>query len=163
MKASGKPIVWEKEKVGDVYSTGSAPRIAGKEFLIDATVQGNSSQGIIVAHGGSAAGYSLYIKEGRAVFAVRYSSARLDRIAASLSDAGMHHIRAVGNKAGVLRLTIDDTEPMTQEASGLLSTHPQEDLCIGHDDRNPVDVESPRKPFTGKIVGLKVVVAPKPQ
>ena len=147
--------------MGDVYATGSAPRIAGKEFLIDATIQGDSAEGVIVAHGGSAAGYSLYVKDGRIVFSVRYSSVRLDRVAVALAEAEMHRIQAIANADGVLRLKVDDAEPVTQEASGTLSTHPQENLCIGHDDANPVDVEAPRKPFSGKIAGVKVTVASK--
>ncbi len=34
--------------------------------------------------------------------------------------------------------------------------HPAESLCIGHDDENPVDEESPSVAFQGKLLRLKL-------
>jgi hypothetical protein len=39
-----------------------------------------------------------------------------------------------------------------------LKSHPQEDLSIGHDDRNPVDPESPTKPLKASLISLEIVV-----
>lgn len=45
-----------------------------------------------------------------------------------------------------------------QESPGLLQSHPQEDLCIGHDDKNPVDPDSPRSKFKGQITRAGVAL-----
>ncbi len=53
--------------------------------------QSNDSKaqsGVIVAQGGSAVGYALYLKEGRLVFAVRRSSADITRIISAEIAAG---------------------------------------------------------------------------
>jgi hypothetical protein len=44
------------------------------------------------------------------------------------------------------------------KSHGLLNRHPQEDICIGHDDKNPVDTEAPKSRINGKLSGLKVSV-----
>jgi hypothetical protein len=45
----------------------------------------------------------------------------------------------------------------TISASGsMITKHPQEDLCVGFDAKNPVDSESPKAPFQGKIVSVRV-------
>ena len=47
------------------------------------------------------------------------------------------------------------------KSHGLLNRHPQEDICIGHDDKNPVDSEAPTASINGKLSGLKVSVGAK--
>ena len=47
------------------------------------------------------------------------------------------------------------------KSHGLLNRHPQEDICIGHDDKNPVDTEAPKSRINGKLSGLKVSVGAK--
>ena len=44
------------------------------------------------------------------------------------------------------------------KSHGLLNRHPQEDICIGHDDKNPVDTEAPTARINGKLSNLKVAV-----
>ncbi|MEM1297255.1 MAG: sulfatase, partial [Verrucomicrobiota bacterium] len=60
-----KPIDWKKAKIGDDFSPGSAPNIAKKSFTISAKVSGENLNGVIVSHGGSQVGYSLYIQDGK--------------------------------------------------------------------------------------------------
>jgi arylsulfatase A len=161
-KPAGKPLNWGKVKLGNVYATGSAPAVAGKAFSIHCSVSaaadGKPPSGVIVAHGGSAIGYSLYVKDGSIVFATRHRNDSVTRIAALVEKSGTTKIVAGIAKDGTLKLTVNDAQAVTAKSPGLLKSHPQEDLSIGHDDRNPVDVESPKKPFQGKLVELRVVV-----
>lgn len=153
-KPSGKPVDWNRFELGDTYASGSAPAVAGKPFRIEATVAGDNLQGVIVAHGGSAVGYSLYVNEGKVVFAIRTSNETVKRVAVPLSGAKAH-IRAELDSNGTMSIATDSKSAQPAE---LISRHPQESLCIGHDDRNPVDPEAPKGKFNGKIAALKVLV-----
>ncbi|MFT5469616.1 MAG: arylsulfatase A [Verrucomicrobiales bacterium] len=152
--AGGKPIDWAKVKAGDVYAPASAPGVANKPFTVSCMIDGEKPSGVIVAHGGSAVGYSLYLKDGQIVFAVRGGSG-VDRIEAPAA-AGATEIAASLGKGGKLSLSVNDGAPVTAKAGGLLNRHPQEDFCVGHDNKNAVDEEAPKGSFTGTISDLKV-------
>jgi arylsulfatase A len=158
-KATGKPLDWSQVKLGDVYSSGSAPAIARKAFSINCSVvpaDGKAGEGVIVAHGGSAIGYTLYVKGNSVVFATRHSSEDVRRVKAPAVTSGAMEIHAELNKDGTLILSVNDGASVKSKSPGLLKNHPQEDLSIGHDDRNPVDPESPPKPFKGLLMSLKI-------
>ncbi|MHC4878264.1 MAG: sulfatase family protein [Planctomycetota bacterium] len=158
-KPSGKPIDWSKVKAGDVYASASAPAIAGKPFRIECQISGKPTSGVIVAHGGSVVGYSLYIKDGNVVFAVRLKNSVIHRVSSPLAANGQRKVVAALAADGTLSLLLNDGKPVSAEASGLLPSHPQEDLCIGHDAGNPVDDNSPRNRFDGRIQSTTVTVS----
>jgi hypothetical protein len=57
------------------------------------------------------------------------------------------------------KLSIQVGEKSVEAKShGLLSRHPQEDICVGHDDKNPVDTEAPSTRINGKLTDLKVSI-----
>lgn len=60
-----------KLKSGDELTGEDLPEIAGKTIAITAMITKPAADGVIVAQGGSAHGYSLYMKAGRVVFATR--------------------------------------------------------------------------------------------
>lgn len=157
----GKPIEWGKVKLGDTYSTGSAPKIAGKHFAIDVKFESDLKNGVLVAHGGSSVGYSLYVKENQVVFAVRVSGNDIFRIPARLGDGDVHHVRAFLSAGREVHIEVDGEEPIvTRNGKFVIGNHPQEDFCIGHDDKNPVDPEAPSEKFGGKLISLKVESVP---
>lgn len=159
-KPSGKPIDWGSIKLGDIYASASAPAIAGKEFSISCSVipvDGNAGQGVIVAHGGSVIGYSLYLKDDVVVFVTRNGGV-VSRVKSRISAGEALEITAGLMKDGTLTLKISNAQPATARSPGLLKSHPQEDLSIGLDDRNPVDPESTAKPFKGQLKALRIVV-----
>lgn len=159
-KPAGKPLDWSNVKLGDVYASASAPAIARKAFSITCSVvpaDGKAGEGVVVAHGGSAIGYSLYVKADSVVFAVRNAGV-VSRVKSSISLGDAVKVVAEMTKDGTLSLKINDAQPVTAESPGLLKSHPQEDLSIGHDDRNSVDPESPTKPFKGLLTSLRISV-----
>lgn len=149
-----KALDWSKAKVGDVYSSGRAPNFTRKPISISATIEATDPAGVIVAHGGSVIGYSLYIKDGSCFFAIRLSADRLRVAKADIGD-GRSTIRAELNQQGMLSLQINKSEAATS-TGGLLKRHPSESLCIGHDDGNPVDPAAPRPAFNGELLELKL-------
>ncbi len=155
--AKGKPIDWTKIKMGDAFTAASAPQIAGKPFQIHCKVQA-TTDGVIVAHGGSAIGYALYYKNGEVVFAVRHAASDIARIhSGKLTRNGELQIVAGLDAKGTITLTTGSLNTGA-ETSGTLSKQPQEDFCVGHDSQNPLDEQAPRKPFGGKILELRVDV-----
>lgn len=157
-KASSKPIDWNKIKAGDAYGSGSAPAIAGKPFVIDCTIEADAPSGIILAHGGSAVGYALYAKDGNIVFAVRHSSSEVHRVAIPAVAGKPIRIQAGLGTDGTLGLSLNESEAVTAKSRGLLGSHPMEDFCLGHDNRNPLDDEAPNQRFNGKILTARVVI-----
>ena len=163
-KPAGKPVNWNKVKVGDVYASGSGPAIAGKPFSIEAKIAGEDLNGVIVSHGGSSVGYSLYAKEGKIVFAVRVSNTEIRRVSIPW-DHSQYPITAQVTEKGVMKLMSLEKPGlgggMISASGKLIGSHPQEDLCIGHDAKNPVDPESPKGKFSGQIQSLKVELVKK--
>ncbi len=156
-QASGKPIDWKKVKIGAAHASAVAPQIAGKPFRIRCTVD-VSGDGVIVAHGGSAIGYSLYVKDGAVVFAVRHDSDSIHRVVASTNRDAKASVDANLRIDGTITLKINDRLSAGVETPGLLNRLPLEDFCIGHDNKNPLDDQAPRERFSGTIADLLVDV-----
>jgi len=159
-KASGKPIDWKKVKVGDVYSADSAPPVAGKPFTVSCTIERKATgDGVLVAHGGSAVGYALYVKGEQLVFALRHGSDKVTRVTSPLSAGASAKVVATLKKDGTATLQIGDSEPASAKSPGTLGGHPAEELCVGHDNGNPVDDEAPTDKWAGAITGVAVTVS----
>ena len=159
-KETGKPLDWSKVKLGDVYAPASAPAIAGKAFSIDCSVVpagGKAGEGVIVAHGGTVIGYSLYLKADLVIFATR-NAGIVSRVEFPVVRSEAMKIAAGITKDGTLSLKVNDAQPVFNKSPGPLKSHPQEALSIGHDDLNPVDPESPSKPFQGLLTSLRIAV-----
>jgi arylsulfatase A-like enzyme len=155
--ASRQPIDWNQLKIGAAFASNSAPQIAGQPFQIHAKVE-PTTDGIILAHGGSAVGYALYVKNGEVVFAVRHAAGDIDRIhSAKLNNRVETQIVAGLDAKGGINLTVGKLT-IEGKTSGPISKQPQEDFCVGHDNQNPLDEQAPRKPFGGKILELRVTV-----
>jgi arylsulfatase A len=110
---------------------------------------------VIVAHGGNTAGYALYLKEGRVVFAVRTAKDAVTEVQ-SEPIKGAVGVTAKLGADGTMTLTVGDRAAVIGKARGVLPRQPQEDFCLGHDNGQPVANYSKGKPFEGKITELKV-------
>ncbi|NNE90084.1 MAG: sulfatase [Verrucomicrobiales bacterium] len=155
---TGKPIDWKGLKVGSTYHTSGVKEFAGKPFTVKATIEANAPKGVIVAHGGSAAGYSIYAKDGHMIFAVRTGNADIAR-AKSPVPAGKSTVTARLEKDGSISISVNDGAPVKAKNSGvLINRHPQENFCVGHDDANPVDTDAPGGKFNGKVSGVSFEV-----
>ena len=156
-KPTGKPLDWSKVKLGGVYASGTAPAIAGKPFTVECKVEAPIPDGVLLAHGGSSVGYALYAKGGKITFAVRPGNASISRVTTKLRT-GTNQIHATLDAKGTLSLTINAEQTSTTKGTGLIRNHPQEDLSIGHDVKNPVDEQAPRTQFKGKTSNIRVKI-----
>ncbi len=151
-----RKIGWQKLKVGDSFPAASAPKVANKTFTIKCSANARKTDGVLVAHGGTQAGYVLYAKSGRLTFSVRVSGSRLRSVRADLPE-GNTAINARLMENGRMQILLNDKVAASLDQKGLLiGKHPQEDFCIGHDNGNPVDAAAPKAAFKGAIGDIRV-------
>jgi arylsulfatase A-like enzyme len=151
-----KPIDWAKVKLGDSHPTGSLPNLKDKSISIQATLDiaaGEKAHGILISHGGSAVGYTLYAKQGILFFTVRLGQNAFQRIATRVPEGNLDIIARLNAKKFSLHVGKNSTEAKSQ---GLLDKHPQESFDVGRDDKNLVDPEAPKEPINGRFINLKV-------
>jgi len=159
---SGRPVAWDKLKIGDTLDTDQAPQVTGRAFVITCQVEPKSPNGVIVAHGGSSVGYSLYLKDGRLVFAVRTGGAKIARITADQAVPGRLAVEARLAADGAITLAINGRTAATGRAGGTLGRQPQEEFCVGHDNRVPLDDYDGKSRFDGALSDLKGTTASAP-
>ena len=152
-KGAGKvsPETKFELKQGDELKGETAPAIGGRPFHIRAEITEMAKEGVILAQGGSAEGFTLYLKDSKPTFALRrgnklsYISAREAIIAKSFV------LEADITAEGAMTLTIDGQKASEGKSPGLLNRTPAKGLTVGQDTTAPVgDYEAPFK-FEGKL------------
>ena len=153
----GKPVSWAKVKLGDVYPSNRVPTVVKKAFKISGAVETkDTSEGVVISHGGTQVGYSLYLTAGKLVFAVSAGKKQLERVAVAMQP-GKREFSAGLDQEGRLFVQVDGGEVARSKGGKYWITKvPQEDLSIGFDDANPVDPEAPKAKFSGSLIQLKV-------
>ncbi|MDF1739587.1 MAG: sulfatase [Verrucomicrobiales bacterium] len=159
-KGPSKPVNWKRLKNGSAIEPTSVPDIAGKAFTIQCAITPGDAppEGVILAHGGSAVGYSLYATGDEVVFAVKNRGGQLTRIRTKI-EIGASQISASLLKTGSAALSVNNRRVSSAESPGLLHKHPQENFCVGHDDKNPVDESAPSGEFNGSISGISLMIS----
>lgn len=155
--APAKAMALDALKVGDTLSGAQAPQIVGRPLTISCTLEGKPQNGVLAAHGGTATGYALYLKDGHAVFAVHPSGGELVRLTSPnpLPENATLEARVAAD--GALSLKVNGEAVATQKLAGPLNRQPQEPFCVGFDSANPVDPAYANLPrFAGPIRAIKV-------
>jgi arylsulfatase A-like enzyme len=145
----------ETLKPGDTLTSEAAPQIASKPFTISCVVETDRKDAILLAHGGSAIGYALHMKDGHVYFAVRNTADKLTEISSG-EMKGPAKIIASLAADGTMTLTVDDQPAVTGKAAGLIARQPQEDFCLGHDNKVAVTTYSTKELFHGSISSLTI-------
>ena len=153
-KRPSKPIDWTGARIGKTYPTHAAANLVSRPFEVGCTVRGEGLRGVLIAHGGSVTGYSLYVRQGQVVFALRRTDSSIHRVQLPIVSSAEQKIvaKAEGKQ---LTLRVND-RVITAESAGLLLKHPSENVAIGFDDRMPVDPQSPQEKFNGALSKINV-------
>jgi hypothetical protein len=152
------PVALEALKPGDVLPSAAAPQIANRAFGLSCTVETTQSNAVLLAHGGRVAGYALFLRDGRVVFAVRTGAGEAPTEVATPAVAAMPaRILATVAADGALSLTVNDAAPVRGQAPGLIPRQPAENFCLGHDDAQPVATYTGRENFAGTIQRLQFI------
>lgn len=128
-----------------------APSIANKSISIVAKFDAKAPGGVIVAQGGVAQGYTLFLdKEGKLNFLVR-----VDREAVSVVSpqplTGLHTVIARLGADRSLTLSLDGQVVAQGRATKFIPSQPMDGLSVGSDTDGAVGPYESPYPFTGNI------------
>jgi arylsulfatase A-like enzyme len=145
-------------KSGDHLDKADAPQIGKRPFVITATIEADAkTNGVIVAQGGTANGYSLYVKEGVVHFVVRSESKPIDLAAdVVLQEKKKLSVSASLNTDGLLDIQLDGKSIAKPRKASTINNTPADGLDVGEDRGAAVgDYKGPFK-FTGTIDKVEV-------
>jgi len=140
-------------KQGEDLSGGKAPFCAGRKVTIRATIESKGKDGVILAHGGDKAGYSLYIRDGKLVLGVRRDWKLTEAVASSLPEGRITVLATIG-RTGKMTISVVGKQVATADAKGKL-TQPGDGLQVGNDLIKPVGKYTATK-FAGTIIKLSL-------
>jgi len=129
---------------------------AGKPLSVEAWIRAAKGDGVVVARGGPAHGYALFVKGGRPQFAVRVKN-EVDEVSAKEKVVGKWvHLVGVLTDDKKLQIYVNGKLAGSAEASGFVASDPAQPMEIGCDDGgNAGDYRSPFG-FNGIIDEVRV-------
>lgn len=142
-------------KQGDHLDRAHSPNLKGRSFTITADFEAKGADGVIVAQGGTANGYALYLHEGKLTFVVRITGTTTS-IAAAESISGAHAATAHLAADGSLTLKLDGQIVAEGKTKGTLPAMPVDGLDVGADTAGLVGNYGPANSFVGTIKSVTV-------
>jgi arylsulfatase len=143
-------------KPGANVSAQKGPFVVGRSIQIQANLK-STGEGVIVAQGGEADGYSLYIKDGRLTFTSRIRS-KITTIASK---------EKVTNGAAMIELTLAKNGDVSFEGAGVkasgktpgpMAVQPIDGLQVGSDTGGPVGIYKAPFEFQGELNSVQLYV-----
>ena len=142
-------------KSGDAVASNAAPQVGGRGFQISAQIDSTAPKGVILAQGGAANGYALFVRDGKLALALRVQKALTVITADKALEPGVRKVTARLAADGTVALTVDGDKVGEGKAS-LIPKQPGEGLNVGGDGSNAVgEYEAPAE-FSGKVENATV-------
>jgi arylsulfatase A-like enzyme len=130
-----------------------APKVAGGRSLqIKGTIRANSPSGVVLAHGGNRAGYSVYLQEGFLCFATCVNNKRTV-IRSSAAITGSASFEANWHSRGEAFLKVNG-KLVGKEQVGIIHQEPGDSIQIGADLIQGVGDYNTPNHFSGIIENL---------
>ena len=143
-------------KMGAHLERNQAPAIVNRGFTITAKFSGKETNGVLVAQGGIARGYALFLQDGKLTFLYRLSTENAVSIATTESVSGAHTAVAKIDADGKMSLSLDDKIVATGKAPELIRTMPVDGLEVGSDAAGQVGPYSDENNFHGQIDSVRI-------
>ena len=142
---------------GDQVKRDLAPDFSGNPFELIVTFErGKAKDGVLVSHGGSTSGYSLYLDDGRIVFACR-NRGTLNRLRSNEPlPTGKIIVTARLGRDGRAEVRLGDKVLAEGGSFPLIETFPQDPLEVGNDSLSSVSNYKGNTRFQGKINQVKL-------
>lgn len=138
-------------KAGDRLERDKSPAVAGRAFTITAKFDTRGAKdGVIIAQGGSAHGYAMFLVDGRLSFLVR-SGSGVATATASRAISGVHVAVARLDRNGKLSLALDGQPAASADTRGPMTTMPVDGLDVGCDTAGAVGPYKAPNRFIGEI------------
>lgn len=152
---------WKSDKeifsVTDVKAKHPAkPDVAMKPFYVNAQVNAEAKDGVIIAQGGGAYGFSLYVQGGVAHFAIRNSS-QLAVVKGRGEIPLNKDIEISGRltRAGTIEVLVDG-KVVGKKPGMVIEKVPSEGTSLGQDTGDAVSEYQSPMPFKGVIKGIQL-------
>jgi len=145
-------------QAGDRLVGDKAPLIANRDLTMTITFDTQGKDGVIMAHGGLAHGYGIYVEGGQLFFVVRRNNA-LTTVDGGSIAGGRHVLTATLSKTGEMNISLDGKSRGIGKAAGGIPLEPVDGLDVGGDRGAPVGPYPVPSDFGGTIesVSLKTV------
>jgi arylsulfatase len=143
---------------GDQVTRDLAPDFSGNPFELIVTFErGKAKDGVLVSHGGSTSGYSLYLEDGRLVFACRNKGSL--KVLKSNDPLPKERIvvSARLEKDGKVEVLLGE-KVLSRGLFSLIGTFPQDPLEVGNDSLSSVSDYKGNTRFKGKINQVKLKI-----
>ena len=114
---------------------------------------------MIVAQGGAARGYAIYLANGKLAFAVREGGVLTTIVAKDPLGKGRFLVTATLHEGGALALLVDGKQVAEGKAAGLIQQQPRAGLSIGASGRAAVGDYVAPNTFQGKVSNVRVKTA----
>ncbi len=137
-------------KEGESLAGQKAPSLPHRGLTIRIEISELAPEGVLLAQGGSTEGYSLYLKEGRLIFALRHAGKRDSIQAHEPLPSGPVVVSATLAKDGAMTIKSGDQVLATGHASPL-TRQPKDGLQVGRDEGGAVGDYPAPFPFGGKL------------
>jgi arylsulfatase A-like enzyme len=142
--------------LGDSLPRNKAPFIAGRGLDITAEIESSGAHGVVVAQGGAALGYAIFLSDGKLAFSVRENGDLVTIAAKDLLGKGHFNVEATLGSGGALTLSVDGKRVAEGRAAGPIPRQPMGGFNVGDNGQGAVgDYEIPN-PFDGKITNVRV-------
>ena len=169
IEAKAKPWPWNRKKSSfskkKVFNLkpdanlpmGVAPMIAKKAFEVEVQLE-KQGDGILVAQGGDAHGWNLFMNKGFAQFTVRLGG-KVEKVKAS-EKLGSKELRlsAKLDSKGMVNLYSGDRKIGSGTVSGLVKEMPADGLQVGRDEGGMVGGDKESFAFDGKIRKVRIKI-----
>lgn len=138
-------------KKGDQLNRNQAPFLPQRGFTVRAKIEVQDQPGVIVAQGGVAQGFTLFLDQtGKLNFLVR-----VNEVATTITSPdpikGQHRVSATLNSKRSLVLKVDEKVVAQGQVSQLFATQPADPLNVGSDQAGAVGPYQTPYPFQGSI------------
>ncbi len=124
---------------------------SGQPLTVEAWIMRDDGDGVILAHGGPANGYSLALQEGRLAFHLRSEAKLVTAISKDAVTDGWHHVAGVLTPEKRLQVYLDGRLAAEAVTDSLLLSRPKQPLEIGSDSAGSVGDYEDEFPFEGLI------------
>ena len=142
--------------LGDNLSRAVAPRVSGRAFTVTVEMLELAQNGVLIAQGGRAEGFSFYVKDGKLTFATRRRGELTVVTAPTALPLKPAILKARLAPDGHVILMADGQALISAHTPGLLLKMPGDGLQVGSDENAPVgDYAAPFR-YSGKLGAVRV-------
>jgi arylsulfatase A-like enzyme len=150
-------------KSGDNVPPARAPLIARRALEISAEIEPAGSEGVVLAQGGAAQGYAIYLTKGKLAFAVREGGELTTIRAKDPLGNGHFLVQATLHEDGKLFLLVDGKQVAQGKAAGPIPQQPKAGFSVGTSGRGAVGDYVAPDPFSGKVSNVRVKATAVPE